>query len=182
MGLDMYLSKRNYVKNWDHQADKFQVLVKKNGEELPKEIIDPAKVTYVEQEVGYWRKANAIHSWFIQNCADGNDDCRDVDVSVEDLQNLLELVNQVVKESKLVDGKIQNGSRGTANGWEPIMEDGKYIANPELAGELLPTTSGFFFGSTDYDEYYFQDLVATKEILEEALKDPEGEFQYRASW
>lgn len=30
--------------------------------------------------------------------------------------------------------------------------------NHELAEELLPTRAGFFFGSTDYDEYYFQDL------------------------
>lgn len=27
-----------------------------------------------------------------------------------------------------------------------------------LAHELLPTQSGFFFGSTDYDEYYFYDI------------------------
>ena len=34
----------------------------------------------------------------------------------------------------------------------------RVLANPELANELLPTQSGFFFGGTDYDEYYFYDV------------------------
>jgi hypothetical protein len=37
----------------------------------------------------------------------------------------------------------------------------------ELAEELLPTQSGFFFGSTEYDEWYFCDMV---EILKEFSK------------
>ena len=32
------------------------------------------------------------------------------------------------------------------------------MADNSKAEELLPTCSGFFFGSTDYDEYYFEDL------------------------
>lgn len=32
------------------------------------------------------------------------------------------------------------------------------LENHELAEELLPTQSGFFFGSTEYDEYYFEDV------------------------
>lgn len=53
------------------------------------------------------------------------------------------------------------------------------------AEELLPTGSGFFFGSTDYDEYYFGDLEVTKEELEKILaKDniDEYSFYYRSSW
>lgn len=53
-----------------------------------------------------------------------------------------------------------------------------------LASEILPTQGGFFFGETDYDEYYFQDMVATKKGLEELLKDvkPNEEFTYQSSW
>lgn len=32
--------------------------------------------------------------------------------------------------------------------------------NVELAKNLLPTQSGFFFGSTEYDEWYYQDMVS----------------------
>jgi hypothetical protein len=49
------------------------------------------------------------------------------------------------------------------------MEDGKIIKDPTVASELLPTESGFFFGNTDYNEYYYRDLLDTKKIIEEAL-------------
>lgn len=58
------------------------------------------------------------------------------------------------------------------------------LENRELAPELLPTASGFFFGSTEYDEGYWEDLTDTKEKLTALLsKDWKGwEFYYRASW
>ena len=52
-----------------------------------------------------------------------------------------------------------------------------------LARELLPSQEGFFFGSTDYDEFYFDDLEHTRKILTTALAEQEGgEFQYESSW
>lgn len=39
-----------------------------------------------------------------------------------------------------------------------------------LAEELLPTQSGFFFGSTDYDEYYFDDVKDCKMQMKKLLK------------
>jgi hypothetical protein len=51
------------------------------------------------------------------------------------------------------------------------------------AEKLLPCASGFFFGSTNYDKWYVQDLVHTKKALEEILLDGGSEdFVYRASW
>ena len=50
-----------------------------------------------------------------------------------------------------------------------------------LAQRLLPTCSGFFYGSTDYDEWYFSDV---KEVLEwvngvlDALDDDEVVLMY----
>lgn len=37
------------------------------------------------------------------------------------------------------------------------------------ASELLPTTSGFFFGSTEYDEYYFDDVKQVKNYIIDTL-------------
>jgi hypothetical protein len=56
---------------------------------------------------------------------------------------------------------------------------------PERAEELLPTQSGFFFGSTDYDEGYKQDLEYTVERIEKILNDSaleKCEFYYQSSW
>jgi hypothetical protein len=49
----------------------------------------------------------------------------------------------------------------------------------------LPPHAGFFFGSTEVDEYYWQDLERTKKELERlfACEDFENlSFVYRASW
>lgn len=37
----------------------------------------------------------------------------------------------------------------------------KVLENKNLANKLLPTVSGFFFGSVEYDEWYFKDLEYT---------------------
>lgn len=35
--------------------------------------------------------------------------------------------------------------------------------------ELLPTMSGFFFGSTDYDNYYYDDVEAVRDYVKDKL-------------
>lgn len=96
---------------------------------------------------------------------------------------MLELCNKVIESSKLVEGKIANGYSYNNGKQEPNMVDGKYIEDPSVAEELLPVQEGFFFGSTSYDEYYYQDIVNTKEIMEKALKIADNcEFYYNSSW
>lgn len=46
----------------------------------------------------------------------------------------------------------------------------KVIKNHSLASELLPTQSGFFFGSIEYDNWYFNDVKDCKEQIEKILK------------
>jgi len=150
MGLDMYLHKKTYVKYWEHNGDdNYEVTVTKAGKPTN---INPKKVSYITEEVGYWRKANQIHDWFVRNVQDGVDDCRNAYVTREKLQELLD-VCRIVSIDK------------------------------DKAKDLLPTASGFFFGNTNYDEYYFEDINSTVEILEEALSDETAdEFEYHSSW
>lgn len=152
MGLDMYLYKKTYVKNWDHMSpDELHKITVKKGGKVRKDI-QPKRIAHIVEEVGYWRKFNALHNWFVQNCQNGEDDCREYYVDPSKLKELL--VN--LKKIK---------------------------ANMKLAPELLPTTDGFFFGSTDYDDWYEKDLDYTIPLLEKLLKeDPDGDFYYRASW
>lgn len=144
----------------------------------------PRKRIY--KEVACWRKANAIHKWFVDNIQDGNDDCGVYEVSEEQLRELLELCKIVAGHSELVDGKIKNGYKIDKNFNEiPIMEDGKYIKNPKIASSLLPTTRGCFFGSTDYDQWYYADIEKTIYYLEDILRETNFEHEivmYASSW
>ena len=55
---------------------------------------------------------------------------------------------------------------------EDLIEACKEVlANHDKASFLLPTQEGFFFGSTDYDDWYFDDVQNVKEKFEEILAD-----------
>lgn len=43
------------------------------------------------------------------------------------------------------------------------------LKDHSLASELLPTMSGFFFGSTEYDKYYFEDVKEVRDYIKNAL-------------
>jgi hypothetical protein len=188
MGLDMYLSKKHYVKNWEHMKpeEQFAVSVQQGGKRV--EAIQPERVSDVVEEIAYWRKANQIHQWFVEHVQGGEDDCREYSVSREQLQELLDTVSTVLQSTQLAPGKVRNGYKMTPTSdgkfiEEPILEDGQLIADPSVASALLPTQSGFFFGGTDYDQYYYEDLVFTRDTLTRVLAEPDdGEFYYQSSW
>jgi hypothetical protein len=61
----------------------------------------------------------------------------------------------------------------------------KVLADRKQAHNLLPNSAGFFFGSQDYDQYYFEDLESTKTTLEELVKEGAWTgwyFEYHSSW
>lgn len=164
MGLDMYLRRSRYVKNWDHDDEKKVVTLTINGAIVPLE-----NVSSIVEEVGYWRKANQIHKFFVdiaiaqtsggmwQLQPTRGDDCLPVYVEIDDLKRLRDLCQQVLDDHS-------------------------------KAQELLPTQGGFFFGGTEYDESYFQDLEDTIKILDpliarEDVQDHTFEsYYYEASW
>lgn len=102
--------------------------------------------------VGYWRKANAVHSWFVRNVQEGIDNCKTYWVSREQLRELQADVQTAYKDRD---------------------------------SDVLEPQSGFFFGSTIKDRWYFQDLKYTNLLIDELLGDPrlEGwDFYYHSSW
>jgi len=143
------------------------------------------ELQHIDTRVGYWRKSNQIHGWFVKHCQDGEDDCRKHWISREKLTELLNLCKEVIEKSVLVDGKVSSGktiNKGSTE-WVDILVDGKVVVNSQIAEELLPCSEGFFFGNDDYDEYYIEDVQDTIKIIEKALKLPESwDFYYESSW
>lgn len=146
------------------------LLRKKNDEPRPEKLI-------------YWRKANQIHKYFCDNGRCVREDVQYM-ITKPMLVTLLNTCKKVKEESILEYGMIKNGERLTKYGWEPIMTPGMIITNPEIAMKLLPTEDGFFFGSTEYDSYYMEDIEYTIEEISKILEDigPDEELEYYASW
>ena len=155
----MYLAGKKYI--WFDEPE-----IKEGLKNLLKTDLMPNEVSF---NIITWRKANAIHKWFVDNCQDGNDDCKEYYVDREQLEQLLEILNKIL-------GKTNNKK-------ENIMAA---LNKNEMAEELLPSTEGHFFGGEDYDEYYFEYLKETQRILNDIFENPtkyEGiEFYYTASW
>lgn len=156
MGLDMYLSGKRYMSHHFNEGDgERQAAIAELFPELKDRKGrwgDASPVKEVKIEAGYWRKANAIHKWFVDNVQGGEDKCEPHYVSREQLEELKKLCEKV-------------------------------LAFRHLAVECLPTTSGFFFGGTDYDEWYFADLENTVKIIDDCLAlPPSWEFEYQSSW
>lgn len=98
------------------------------------------KVKEQKEQIGYFRKVN-----FLVNYFDKSKSKNEIKITKKEVEELLNLCNIVLKYHK---------------------------ENPEdkiVASKVLPTQDGFFFGSTDYDEYYYEDVKAVKEYIENEL-------------
>lgn len=182
MGLDMYLSKKTYVKRWEHQdkKDQFTVTVKRGTKKFDK--IKPERVSYIVEEIMYWRKANQIHGWFCNNTEEISDNVK----YYVNHENLVELVNTCKKVLELLEKSPKKKVQVEA-GWrngESYYEDVEvYDVNDEIT-DLLPPTQGFFFGSYEIDEWYKEQVEETVRFLEPVVNEgePYDEYEYYASW
>jgi len=96
----MYLTKSHYIKNWNFEKkNTFEVIVKKNGKTI--KYIKPERISHIKEDIGSWRKANAIHGWFVENVQNGEDDCKEYYVSREQLGELLKKCQTVLKYKKI---------------------------------------------------------------------------------
>jgi len=95
MGLDMYLTKKTYVKQWSFEKKKHEVDVRYGGNK--RHDIKPERVSEIVEEVMYWRKANHIHGWFVKNIQGGVDECQESSVELGDLIELRDLCKEVLE-------------------------------------------------------------------------------------
>lgn len=175
MGLDMFLFRTKRYPGvsgedvetisdyWYTEENELPLSNKEKFNSYPIDVIDFYKKEYDNKdndyccfkEVGYWRKANAIHSWFVDKVQDGADDCC--------IHN--ECTPEILKELLDICKKIQG--------------------DHSLADELLPTQGGFCFGDIDYCKWYFDWIDETVKILERVLKETDFEtyaIYYESSW
>lgn len=100
MGLDMYLEARRYISPIDKETEPMRRAIeaaigREPATEKPHGEPELLEVCAVVVRVGYWRKFWPLHNWFVNNAQEGNDDCRPVLVSAQQLEELEENLDQV---------------------------------------------------------------------------------------
>ena len=176
MGLDMYVnirhkntqSKLDAYKAWENKYsyEEFQRLTEEQKEEYRNSEPEYDENMY-GKELMYWRKANQIHNWFVQNCQNGVDDCEQYAITVNDLMKLKELCEKILTMTE--KRKAMRYTSYSATEKEEV--DILYLTpeGVEYATEHLPSRSGFFFGSTEYDDWYVMGLENTVEQINDAI-------------
>ena len=156
MGLDMYLNAKKYVANNDYY---------KKNPEIFDEVLQSLELTpdELDSEMFSMTISIPVMYWRKQNA----------------IHNWFVLNAQ--------DGNDNCGeyyvSREQLKELKGICEQVK--KDPRMSSELLPTADGFFFGGTDYDEWYLNGLDRTIVALDRYLKSPsfkDFEFYYQSSW
>ena len=171
MGLDQYLTAEVYVgEKWHNVKTKSIVVSKRYKAEFRdgekddfKEVekFPTSKISSIIYDVGYWRKVNCIHKWFVDNVQGGVDNCG----------------RYLVDDEKLVELK-------------GLCEKLLANKNKEEAVKLLPPQDGFFFGATNTNDdnfwkWYWADLEETVRQLDKALEFGKkycATLYYHASW
>lgn len=174
MGLDMYLEAEKYIGVYKKIREPFLNVSKKAYCEPEKAYDDfsdvekvPTKgIKYIEYEIGYWRKVNWIHKWFVDNVQGGQDDCQNHYVLEKNLKDLKALCEELLKSK-----------------------------DEKEALEKLPPCGEFFFGCSEpqklnekdkqcFWEEYWSSLQETVQILEKAINlQMQGmEIFYYSSW
>jgi hypothetical protein len=166
MGLDMYLEARvGLGVDWEATRDeepgtfvpesRLNDVMEIMGLSL-EDLGDSLPSATISVNVAYWRKANAIHGWFVNKLADGRDECQELYVPRQSLTDLRDLCKELLVER-----------------------------NEEDALEKLPPMGGFFFGTYEIDDWYWDGLEYTRDRLTEILNNEKfagQDFIYQASW
>ncbi len=167
MRLNMYLSAKRYISGYEfiaEDAPRFAHLTAAI-DTLPgvtRPLCEEGENNSIEIKlpIMYWRKANHIHKWFVDNVQDGKDDCRYAYVDFDKLKELAEKCAIVAAA----------------------------VGAEHIAAEHLPVASRFFFGGTSYDSRYYDQTRDTLAHLEKLIEqDERGElagwvFEYHSSW
>lgn len=118
----------------------------------------------INDHLCYWRKFNALHHYIAKNYGDlENDNCVDIHLEISDIEDILEILKKVQDTMKTTT-KTRLDSRGNEYKEE-------VITNPKAVEKIFPTADGFFWGSTDYDDYYIDEVNRTVDVLEQVVRE-----------
>jgi hypothetical protein len=181
----MYLTASLYeAGGYDHSSqeekNRFRSILDAAGLDLTG--LEEATGLYLKPNVAYWRKANQIHSWFVREVQRGTDDCGNYYVDRDKLTELVDICKQIAATFVWAEKGTPEHAALTEYDWQ---ERSLVSMDTKLAASLLEPQSGFFFGSTEYGNWYAEDITNTISMLEKVLANESlkrADFEYHSSW
>jgi hypothetical protein len=159
MGLDQYLSAKKTFSNSQWGKDEERRIHAEIVSAVDASSILEADHPYVVVEitVAYWRKARAIHDWFLSNCVYANNAGYSFHVTRDELWALHDLC--------------------------VVIPFGLAVHGDEYADSRIPNPSWFGGGDEKYGDWYKESLKYTADVIFKLLSDGKNEnlaFEY--SW
>lgn len=200
MGLDMYITKMKVLDGYSFSqcsnAPYYYEYIGKIDEQIRKELegfdlteedLIKMKNASIEKptEVAYFRKFNALHKWFQDNIMDEglDDNCTYYEIDENAFKQLKSDLKEVKDSIRLVpyreSKQYQNMEYNQQEELNRYDGDVMLVDDISVCEKLLPSSSGFFFGSTVYGEYYAECVNEALEQLESvSLNDDEVLLYY----
>ena len=97
MGLDMHLSVKKHLADYDFMPEEKKVTKAIYALLGVEDIVEHDNSVIIDIPVAYWRKANAIHKWMVDNVQGGVDDCGEYHVPPQKLEMLLSICKDVME-------------------------------------------------------------------------------------
>ena len=206
MGLDMTISRTV------HGYRKADGTLSNSFDDYETDEFGVSNSEYVTTQAAYWRKANSIHGWFVNNVQNGEDDCGTYEIDIDTLKKLRGVCMDVLGKMRGMVLEVPDKYAADFAKWFPNGEvPRKVVIDPDNLSELakvtgyhefsedadigicetiLPTQSGFFFGDTKYNGNYIQDIVKTILMLDRIIAQDKKyqkigvypDYEYHASW
>ena len=148
MGLDMFLEREVFIgAEYEHRnvCGAIHLTVGKKAKPIP---IQLSAVSTINERAGYWRKANAIHAWFVENVQGGMDECQRSRVDREQLAELREECREALESGEGMEPQSGCffGSTEKDDGWRSDLRDTiMIIDNAFERDKELPETPSYYY-------------------------------------
>ena len=161
MGLDIYFHKTAHTEWERYQKD---LAAYENLPEDGKSMDNHPDNNFHPEDIGYFRKVNFLMEFFHY---EGN--CEYKEIGRDELERLRKVTKEIVRMKPVVH-RVKAVVLPGGGGLGPAEEENEYSeADKRRCAEILPTQSGFFFGSTEYDTWYFHDVREVYNWVDEVL-------------
>jgi len=151
MGLDMYLTGDKFKRTEFAKDSNGEILRDEDGRALEANevLVDGYKCNSQRLEVGYWRKHAPLHNFIVNAFADGEDNCRPIDLTSENLRWIAKVLRGEDKNHGLADNDECHGFFfGDDDWWDELRE------NAHEDAEIFDKAADWLDSDQQGDEYW----------------------------